>query len=70
MSLLSFSLSFKFPFFSLFGDGEKKNLVSKILLKIPFIDSQSKFRSQYNFKPIWGAYRRRSNFASNSKPQS
>uniref|UniRef100_A0A7N2MWV3 Uncharacterized protein n=1 Tax=Quercus lobata TaxID=97700 RepID=A0A7N2MWV3_QUELO len=49
---------------------KKEILVSKILLRIPFIDSQSRFRSGYNFKPIWGAYRRRSNFASNSKPQS
>ena len=49
---------------------KKEILVFKILLKIPFIDSQSKFKFGYNFKPIWGAYRRRSNFASNSKPQS
>ena len=49
---------------------EKEISVSKILLRIPFIDSQSRFRSGYKFKPIWGAYRRRSNFASNSKSQS
>ena len=49
---------------------EKEISVSKILLRIPFIDSQSRFRSGYKFKPIWGAYRRRSNVASNSKSQS